>query len=57
MEEELFSASDKTRVVKALGIQVNSALQDLHVYVNGVDITKNAVLEEIRITSEPKKAL
>ena len=35
--------------VKALGMKVNCVPADLHVYVNGVDITKNVVLEEVRI--------
>jgi hypothetical protein len=56
MEEELFSASDKEKIVKALGVKVNCNIVDLHIYVNGVDITKNVVLEEIRIVLEKKAA-
>ncbi len=52
MKEELFSASDKTKQVKALGMTVNCNLTDLHVYVDGVDITKNVVWEEIIVTNE-----
>jgi phosphopantetheinyl transferase len=55
LEEEIFRASSKEEVVKALGIQVNCKLQDLHVLVNGVDITKNVVLEEVRIVVEAKE--
>ena len=48
MEEELLVANSKGEV-KALGMKVNCAPSDLHIYVNGVDITKNVVLEEVRV--------
>jgi hypothetical protein len=48
MEEEVFVANSKGEV-KALGMKVNCAPSDLHIYVNGVDITKTVVLEEVRI--------
>ena len=48
MEEEIFVANSKGDV-KALGMKINCAPADLHIYVNGVDITKNVVLEEVRI--------
>jgi hypothetical protein len=48
MEEEVFVANSKDEV-KALGMKVNCAPTDLRIYVNGVDITKNVVLEEVRI--------
>jgi hypothetical protein len=48
MEEEVFLANGKGEV-KALGMKVNCAPTDLHIYVNGVDITKSVVLEEVRI--------
>ena len=48
MEEEIFVANSKGDV-KALGMKVSCAPTDLHIYVNGVDITKNVVLEEVRI--------
>jgi hypothetical protein len=48
LEEEVFVANSKGEV-KALGMKVNCVPADLHVYVNGVDITKNVVLEEVRI--------
>jgi hypothetical protein len=51
MEEEIFVANSKGDV-KALGMKVNCAPADLHIYVNGVDITKNVVLEEVRIVVE-----
>jgi hypothetical protein len=51
MEEEIFVANSKGDV-KALGMKINCAPTDLHIYVNGVDITKNVVLEEIRIVME-----
>jgi hypothetical protein len=51
MEEEIFVANSKGDV-KALGMKINCAPTDLHIYVNGVDITKNVVLEEVRIVVE-----
>jgi len=53
MEEEIFSASDKEKIVKVLGVTLNCQIQDLHVYINGIDITsKSVVLEEVRIVVE-----
>ena len=51
MEEEIFVANSKGEV-KALGMKVNCVATDLHIYVNGVDITKSVVLEEVRIVIE-----
>jgi hypothetical protein len=51
MEEEIFVANSKGDV-KALGMKINCAPADLHIYVNGVDITKSVVLEEVRIVVE-----
>ena len=48
MEEEIFVANSKGEV-KALGMKLNCVPLDLHIYVNGVDITKNVVLEQVRI--------
>jgi hypothetical protein len=48
MEAEIFVANSKGEV-KALGMKINCAPTDLHIYVNGVDITKTVVLEEVRI--------
>jgi hypothetical protein len=48
MEEEVFVANSKGEV-KALGMKINCAPTDLHIYVNGVDITKTVMLEEVRI--------
>jgi hypothetical protein len=48
MEEEIFVANSKGDV-KALGMKVSCAPTDLRIYVNGVDITKTVVLEEIRV--------
>jgi hypothetical protein len=58
MEEEIFVADSKGEV-KALGMKINCASTDLHIYVNGVDITKSVVLEEVRITvaREPTVAI
>jgi IS4 transposase len=56
MEEEIFKASAKDRLVKVVGIKLGCNLGDLRIYVNGVDITKNFVLEEVRIVTESKPA-
>jgi hypothetical protein len=48
MEEEIFVANSKGDV-KALGMKINCAPTDLHIFVNGVDITKSIILEEVRI--------
>jgi hypothetical protein len=53
MKEEIFVA-DSRGDVKALGMKINCAPTDLHIYVNGVDITKSVVLEEVRIVVERK---
>jgi hypothetical protein len=51
MEEEIFVANSKGDV-KALGMKINCVSADLHIYVNGVDITKSVVLEGVRIVIE-----
>jgi hypothetical protein len=51
MEEEIFAANSKGDV-KALGMKINCVPADLRIYVNGVDITKSVVLEEVRIVIE-----
>jgi hypothetical protein len=48
IEEEIFVANSRGDV-KALGIKVSCAPTDLHIHVNSVDVTKNVVLEEIRV--------
>jgi hypothetical protein len=54
LEQEIFVAASKEGLVKALGVQVNCKLQDLRILVNGVDITRTVVLEEVRIVIEAK---
>lgn len=49
MEEEVFSLSDKENIVKALGVKVHCEPKDIRIYVNGVDLSKNLVIQEIRI--------
>lgn len=48
MEEEIFAANAKGDV-KALGMKIGCAPTDLKIYVNGVEISKTVVLEEVRI--------
>jgi len=52
MEEEIFLASAKTKKIKALGIEINAELEQIKIYVNGVDILKNIKLEELKIIKE-----
>lgn len=56
MEEEIFSAVSSSDIVKALGIKIGCSVNDLHIYINGVDITKVSLLEEVKITFEKKAA-
>jgi hypothetical protein len=52
VEQEIFKASAKEGLVKVLGIKLGCNLEDLHIYVNGVDVTKSFVLEEVRIVAD-----
>jgi len=48
LETELFIASSKG-TLKALGIEVAGDIKDLHILIDGVDISKVASFEEVRI--------
>ena len=48
METELFVASSKG-LIKALGIDVAGDVKELHILIDGVDISKVASFEEVRI--------
>lgn len=55
MEQELLLASDKDpNTVKVLGLKVDCTITDLHIYINGVDVTKTVILQEVRIVKEKK---
>jgi len=54
MEEEILMIDGKTRVVKALGLELDVKLEELKILVNGVDIKKNIVLESLKIVKEAK---
>lgn len=54
MEEELFAASTKDNLVKAVGMKVDCKPSDLRIYINGKDISRAIVLEEVRIVMEKK---
>jgi hypothetical protein len=56
LEEEIFLASAAGKVVMILGMATTHKVEDLHVYVNGVDITKSVVVDILRITVEKKSA-
>lgn len=56
VEEEIFLTSAADKVVKILGMTTTHKVDELHVYVNGVDITKSVVLDVLKITIEKKSA-
>lgn len=52
----LFYASDKEKLVKALGVQLNVDCKDLQILVNDVDITKNMIIDKVLIIAKKKSA-
>ena len=56
MEEEIFFTNASDKLVKILGMATTHKVEELHVYVNGVDITKSVVIDLLRITVEKKSA-
>ncbi len=53
MEKTLLSASAKDEVVRVLGIEVaNVNMGKLHVKVNGIDLMKDVVLDDLQITAD-----
>ena len=55
MEQELFKASAADGTVKALGIKLAYDVDQLHIIVDGVDITKTVKIEELRIFADTAK--
>jgi hypothetical protein len=56
LEEEIFLTNATDKQVKILGMVTTHRVDELHVYVNGVDITKSVVLDVLKITVEKKSA-
>jgi hypothetical protein len=56
LEEEIFLTNAADKQVKILGMTTTHKVEELHVYVNGVDITKSVVLDVLKITVEKKSA-
>ena len=56
MEEEIFLTNSSDKLVKILGMTTTHKVEELHVYVNGVDITKSVVIDLLKITVEKKSA-
>lgn len=56
MEEEIFHTSVADKLVKILGMTTTHKVDELHVYVNGVDITKSVLIDVLKITVEKKSA-
>ena len=53
MEKTLLFASAKDETVRVLGIEVaNVNMGRLHVKINGIDLMKDVVLDELQITAE-----
>ena len=53
MEKTLLSASAKDEIVKVLGIEVaNVNIGKLHVKINGIDLMRNAVLDDLQFTAD-----
>jgi len=53
MEKTLLFASAKDEIVRVLGIEVaNVNMGRLHVKINGIDLMKDVVLDELQITAE-----
>jgi len=53
-EIELFKASMKENVVISLGVEVAGEVEDLRIIINGVDITENVKLDEVKIILKRK---
>jgi hypothetical protein len=56
LEEEIFVTTAADKLVKVLGMVTTHKVDELHVYVNGVDITKSVVIDVLKITAEKKAA-
>jgi hypothetical protein len=55
-EEVILIATDQIMPqVKALGLALNCKAADLHVYLDGVDITKNVVWGELKVIFEKQQ--
>ena len=53
MEKTLLFASAKDEIVRVLGIEVaNVNMGRLHVKINGIDLMKDVILDELQITAE-----
>jgi hypothetical protein len=53
LEKTLLSASAKDEIVKVLGLEVaNVRMGKLHFKVNGIDLMRDVVIDEIEITAD-----
>ena len=53
MDKILLSASAKDEVIKVLGLEVaNAKMGKLRIKINGVDLMRDIVLDEIEISAE-----
>ena len=53
LEKTLLSASAKDEIVKVLGLEVaNVRMGKLHFKVNGVDLMRDVVIDEVEITAD-----
>lgn len=54
IQQELFYASDEGKV-RAVGVEVSTKPEEVHIFINGVDITETMDIVEIRIVRIPKE--
>jgi len=51
MKKRVFLA-DRRKGVEALGIELDAKPEQIHVYINGVDITENLLIDTIEVVIE-----
>lgn len=52
MERELLHVDGKTTVIKCLGLKVEGSAKNVRIIINGQDITRTVILEELVVTIE-----
>jgi hypothetical protein len=56
LEEEIFHTSAADKQMKILDMTTTHKVDELHVYINRVDVTKSIVIGILKITVEKKSA-
>jgi hypothetical protein len=52
MADEIFKLVAKTGQIQALGIDVDAKVPQVKVFINGIDVTKSLLIDEIKIIVE-----